>query len=290
MLVAFHKPESIDKTIQLLVRYGSKAKPIAGGTDVFVNYKSGKADIEHQVSLALLKELMGISRDDNGDIRIGAKVTLAELGKNEIIRMYIPVLAYAAEEVGCNSIRNRATIGGNLCNASPAGDIAPALIALNGIIEIIGPQGKRFIPAGDFFVGPGETVLNIDEIMVAVHVSIREKLGGSYIKLGIRKSMEISIASAACVVEAASDGTCTSARLVLGAVAPVPMLITECSELLEGKKLESIDAELIKQVAAMAEARTTPISDIRASAAYRKRMSFVLSQRAILSAIERIGW
>jgi CO/xanthine dehydrogenase FAD-binding subunit len=293
MIKGYCKPSTIAETLSIMKRYGSKAKLMAGGTDVMVNYNRGKLDFEQLISINGLPELQGIAVTEEDFIRIGANMTLSDIENDDTILTYAPILNEAASQVGSCAIRNRATIGGNLCNASPAGDIAPALMVMDAELELRGANGSRYLPIKEFFLGPAKTVAQEDEILVAVYIPQKKMHKCKFIKLGIRKSMEIAIVSVACVMSVNNDGKCDYARLALGAVAPTPILISTFAKRFEGRHLSDLSESDINQVAVDAAKLCSPISDIRASKEYRKKAAAILSERAIkcvLTEMEAMVW
>ncbi len=287
MLEYYLKPKTIKEAIELLKQYAKEATIVAGGTDVMVNLKTKKLKARGLISITEIKELVGITSESDGSFCIGACTTMSDITENAALKKAFPILSEAASELGSHSIRNRATIGGSLCNSSPAGELAPVLIALGATLELVGNNTSRKLLVEDFILGPGKNALQ-EEILTAITIPPRPNHVGKYIKFGTRKSMEISIVSAACVIETSLDKKCTYACLILGAVAPKPLVIPACSESLMGINLTQMDSNLVQKIADAASAAAMPISDIRASAEYRKRTAGVLAKRAIQEAWQKV--
>lgn len=275
----FHEPSSIDEACQIMAELGSKAKPLAGGTDLIVNMKKNIISPEHIVSLGRIDELkeLGFS---NGTLKIGARVTAAELAESERIKNSFSALNRGASSLGSPLIRNLATIAGNIVSARPAADLPPPLIAYGARIVLERASKERTIPLDEFFRGPGETNIEADEILKGVLLDKPlPNSGAGYIKLGIREALEISIVNVAVFISLDSpDGVIRSARIVLGAVAPIPMRAHSAEKVLIGERpSEALFAKASK--AAAQDSR--PIDDFRGSAEYRRAMVEVLTKRTL---------
>jgi carbon-monoxide dehydrogenase medium subunit len=222
----------------------------------------------------------------NGELRLGALATLNDLIRSPIIREHFPVLAYTASKMAGVQVRNLATVGGNLCNASPAADTAPPLIALNARAVIVGKNGERVVPLEEFFVGVGKSVLAPDEILREILVPrLFPPTHASYLKLEHRAAMDIAIVGVAVFVKpAVASGKQAvmgeDVRIVLGAVAPTPMRAKQAEEILRGKELTE---ERIREAARLAAGEAKPIDDVRGSAWYRREMVEVLTRRQLLA-------
>lgn len=276
----YHRPENLEEAIRLLSDLGDSARIIAGGTDVMVKLKNGKISAEHLVSLDCVPGIRGINLTTDGKIRIGAATLMSELEQDENVKKYAAVLAEAAGTVGCNSIRNRATIGGNIVNASPVSDTIPAVIVLGGTIEITGPEGIRCEEADTFFQGLGKTTLLKNEVVTAVYIPIRERQGSTYLKFGRRNAMELAIVSAACAISMAEDGTCNYAKMAIGAVTPKPTMLEEFETGMMGRGLAEIDEAFLDVMGEKASQAVSPRSSTRATAEYKKKTAGVLARRA----------
>jgi len=227
---------------------------------------------------------MGMNRNGRG-LRIGALVKHAALENSPLLRDGWGILASAAHKVGSPQVRHLGTLGGNLCNASPAADTAPALLVLEAEATLVRQEGERHIPLECFFTGPGLTALKEDEIFKEIFIP--EGPANSswvYLKLGRRKSLDLALTCVAVLLTLdPGTGTCRRARVALGAVSPTPMRARKTEEFLEGRRLEE---SVIREAGKIAQQECRPISDIRASAEYRKEMVMVLVERAIKKSLD----
>ncbi len=274
------KPATLAEAGGVLKKQSGKARIIAGGTDLLVEMKN--RSIQPQV-LVDIKSLPGLSHIEWGQkegLKIGALATINEIVISPVIREQFGILSQAAQTIGSMQVRNRGTIGGNLCNASPSSDTAPALLALGARVKIAGGTGERVIPLEEFFMGPGQTVLQPGEILTEILLPPPvPHTAGAYLKLGIRKAMEIALVNVGVVVSLDKrGGICREVKIALGAVAPTPIRSKKAEAALRGKPL--VD-EWITQAAQRASEEARPISDLRGSAEYRREMVRVLVQRAI---------
>lgn len=275
-------PRDLGGVVQALKKWKGRARLLAGGTNLIPDMRSGALVPEVIVDLSALEDLSSI-REVDGMISVGALTIISEVASSEIIRKQSPILASAASNLGNPLTRNRATIGGNLADASPAADTAPPLLVLETSVHTEAGGGKgREIPLDQFFQGPRQTVLEGDEIITEITFpKPRDPARGSHMKLGLRDSMAISVVSIAVMLE--MDGkVCQKARVALGAVAPTPIRANRVEDLLVGKE---IDPGVIDRCAALVKEEISPISDIRASAEYRTMAASVLLKRAIQQAL-----
>ena len=273
----FVRPRTLEEALLVLASDPLGFVPLVGGTDLLVRMKDGLRP-KGLLDLTAISELVGITVAD-GMVRIGAATTHAEIASSREVQTLLPALAEAAALVGSPAIRNRGTIGGNLANASPAADTVPPLLALSALVELAGPRGRRTVPVEAFAVGPGKTVRGPDELIVAVAVPVPGPMASSvFCRLGTRQAL--SIAKVSVALAAQRDGPCLrQVRVALGAVGPTVLRATGAEACLEGKEpsLEVLDEAAIK---VQADAR--PISDIRSTEAWRRRMCGVLLRRAVL--------
>jgi len=277
-----HRPKSLEEALELLATL-EKAKPIAGGTDLIPLMREVEVEVEHFIDLGGIGELRFIEEGD-GYIRIGAATTLSDLVDSTLIASKAPALWEAASSMGSVQIRNRGTIGGNLCNASPAADLAPPLIALGAEAEIRSVDEARWIPVEEVFAGPKVNSLAGDELLTSVRFKIPPRGAGSaFEKIGRRRGMTLALVNAAAYIELEGE-TCRSARIALGAVAEKPLRLREAEGRLMG---ERVSEELIEEVSELCSKLVRPIDDVRASAWYRREMSRVLSRKALLRAWRR---
>jgi carbon-monoxide dehydrogenase medium subunit len=241
---------------------------LAGGTDLLVKIKAGKLKPSVLIDLKKIPGLSGITTSGQS-IEIGALTTVRDIETSPLIIEQLNMLSTAAGKLGSVQVRNRATIGGNLCNAAPSAETAPSLLCLEAETEIIGNRGVRRVPLENFFSGPGQTVLREGEFLHKIVLPIPTiTTRGVYYKLSVRKAMDIAFVGVAVLVDI-TDEKINKVRIGLGAVSPTPMLVKEAENILVGQKL-SLD--LAKEVADVAAKACQPISDIRASAAYRREM------------------
>jgi len=278
------EPKTIDEACSLLAQYKEKARVIAGGTDLLVSMKKREISPQYLVNIKAIPGLDSIVYSQKEGLRLGALTTLYEIESSPIIRERFPILADAAHQTGTPHIRNVGTVGGNLCNAAPSADTAPPLIALQAKVKIRGLQGERTVALEDFFLGPGQSVLQAGEILTEILVpSPPAYTRGIYLKLPARTIIDIAVAAVAAVITLDAKGrTVVDARLVLGAVAPTPIRADIAEDIIRGKAIED---KLIEAAARAAAQQAKPISDVRGSADYRKEMVRVLVSQAIRQAV-----
>lgn len=281
----YFEPITLEEASSLLSEYGNKAKVIAGGTDLVPMMRERAVRPEYVISLGCLTGLNYIRFDSETGLRIGALTTIRSLEQSQQFQTRYAVISQAASQLGSIAIRNVATVGGNLCNASPSADMAPALIALSATTKLVSSIGERIVPLESFFTGPGTAVLRTGELMTEIQVPVPLwGVAGVYLKYSQRGGEDLALVGVTAVLTFGSkDGTCTDARIVLGAVAPIPMRARNAEELLKGKR---IDENLIKKAVQMASDESSPIADIRGSAEYRKEMVKVYTRDAIRQAAE----
>ena len=260
-----YAPDSVEELLELL-KSKPNAKLIAGGTDLLLQMKEGTAQPEIVVSLKNVEELGGFSVSKNG-YRLGTGMTLRRITRSNELTQNFPGLIYAAGVVASEQIRSLATLGGNICNASPSADMVPPLIALDAVVQLVSSQSQRELPLSEFFKGPGESVLKSGEIL---HSIFLPQPSGSmiYSKHAPRKYMDLAVVGVA-VRLAKKHGKINEARVALGAVGPVPFRAEKTEALLAGQTLTT---ELMREAGEMAAGECVPIDDIRGSAWYRKRM------------------
>jgi carbon-monoxide dehydrogenase medium subunit len=269
---AYHEPASLDEAVALLS--APNAQILAGGTDLLVELKEQLRRADTVVNIKKIPGLAGFAYDAKTGLRIGALATARELEISPILMEKYRSLVQSLRELGSIQVRHRATIIGNICRASPSADTIPPLIADGASIRIRGAVGERILPLEDFFLGPGKTVLKagdvVTEIVVPPPAADTRKI---YIKHGRRKAMELATVGVAVTHVPGAE-----TRIVLGAVAPTPIRARRAEDLLRGKALS---AELIARAAEAAVAESHPISNVRASAEYRREMVGVLTRRAL---------
>lgn len=280
----YFAPTTLAETAAILTRFEGQAKILAGGTDLLVEIKE---NLRHPAGVINLKKVPGLDSLTYAEatgLTIGALTTVRQVETSPLVKQHYPALAEAARTLGSIQVRNRATVAGNICRASPSADTPPPLIAADARALIFNPAGERTVSLADFFTGPGQTGLAPNEILRAITVPPpSSRTGQAYLKHGRRRAMELATVGVA--VNLTLDGdVCRSIRIVLGAVAPTPLRAVETEALLTGA---APDDSLIEQAAQMAMTEARPISDVRASADYRREMVGVLTRRAIRLALER---
>lgn len=273
----YHRVDSVKEAVALLKKGKGRLHPLAGGTDLLVQWKTGKKSPEGVVDLKGIADLRGIRRKE-GAVVIGPCTTLAEITSSPLLKKRLPILPAVASMMGSPQVRNRGTLGGNLANAAPSADMAPPLIALDAKVQILGPKGRKTHPISSFFLGPGKTLLKPGSLLVAVKVPF-PKRGTKVVfhPLTLREAMDISIASVAVAVRKEKKKI-VHARIVLGAVAPVPLRAEKASASLRGTAGTPED---IVAAARAASREAKPISDQRGSRTYRRDMIEVLVERAL---------
>jgi len=276
------RPNSMGEAFQALGAYDNPFV-LAGGTDLLVWMKRDVHVPECVVDLKGIPDLNSIRYEDG--FRFGALTTVREVETSLLVREKIPTLCEAAGSLGSVQIRNRATIGGNLCNASPAADMAAILLALDAEVTVASPKGEKMVPLNEFFAGPQQTVLAKEEVLSEITIpTATEACKGVYLKHGPRKAMDIGTVNIAILLDADSEShCCNQIRISLGAVAPTPMRAGEAEALAQGKTLTP---EVIREVAETAAGEANPISDFRASADYRRELIKGLVAKGISKILE----
>jgi len=278
----YFAPREIKEALDILSCYGNEIKVIAGGTDLLVQYYDRLYEVSGWLDLRCIKELKEIKIDEDKMI-IGAMVTHAQLEKSEDIKKYFPVLSRAAADIGSPQIRNRGTIGGNIANASPAGDLLPTLMAYGAQFRLLSNHGEIVVLAEEFFIGPKKTILKPDQLLTQIMIPLScEITHGSWIKIGKRKALAIATITLALVVKMAEDNkTIKEARTCLGSVAPTPIEIKEIGQKMVGKQFNQLDFNQLGQIA---EDMIAPIDDIRGTREYRKDVA----KKIMIHALEEI--
>ncbi len=280
----YEAPGSIDEAVALLAAANGGARVLAGGTDLLVQLRAGLISPELIVDVKRIPETRTITSEDGG-FRIGAAVSGAELGDHPDVRQAWPGVVEAMELIGSTQIQGRASLGGNLCNASPAADSVPAMIAAGMVCTIAGPDGRREAAVADVATGPGETSLGRGELIVDFHLPARPaRTGDAYLRFIPRTEMDIAVVGAGICLSLDGDGVCAAARVVLGAVAPRALLVEEAAAALIGSRVD--DAALARLDAA-AQAACRPIDDKRGTVEYRTKVVGVMARRAAAIALDR---
>jgi carbon-monoxide dehydrogenase medium subunit len=281
--VHYAAPQTVDEALQILA-HEPGATPFAGGTDLFIQYRAGMRPISTFVDLKRIPELIRVSIDVAG-LQLGAAASAAQITDIPDVTRLWPGLAEAVSLIGSTQIQGRGSVGGNLCNGSPAADTTCALIVNRAVCVISGPSGQRRVPVEAFCTGPGRTVLSRGELLVTIEVP-RPAPGtaDAYLRLIPRTEMDIAVAGAAVSVTIDANGVCTAARVAIGAVAPTALVVPEAADALVGSRL---DAESIHRAGEQASRAARPITDKRGTIEYRRAIAGVLTRRAAESAAAR---
>jgi CO/xanthine dehydrogenase FAD-binding subunit len=281
-------PQSLQEAIDLLARANGEGRPLAGGTDLIAQMKENRRSPTLVVDVKRIPELNVLSCDEQHGLRVGAAVSCAHIAFFAPVREHFPALAEACALIGSVHIQNRAALGGNFCNAAPSADAVPPVLSYGGKVMIAGPHGRRELPAEDFFVGPGQTVLGKGEVLVQIDIPLPPaRSGASYLRFIPREEMDIAVAGVGSFVQLSVDRQrCEHARITLAAVAPTPLRAREAEAFLVGKTL---DQATLTQAGELAAKAAKPISDVRGSAAYRIELVKVLTGRTLQKALERVS-
>lgn len=282
----YRAPDSLGEALALLASHPGQARPLAGGTDLIPQMREGRRQADLVIDLKRIPELTAVTFDPQTGLTLGAAAACFEVCHHPLVRQHYPGLVDGVHVIGAVQIQFRATVGGNLCNASPAADSIPALIAHGAACVIAGPGGTRTVPVEAFCTAPGRTVLGPGELLVAVHVPPPPaRFGAHYLRFIPRQEMDIAVVGAAAAVTLTADGQhFAAARVALGAVAATPLLIPEAGAYLTGRPVQ---AEAVAEAARLAQAAARPIDDMRGTAVFRRHLSAVLTRRALEGAIER---
>lgn len=275
-------PETLQQACALLGQH-KDARVLAGGTDLIVKMKSGLMKPVYVVSLKRLRELKGVRYQPGVGVLIGARTTHNELVASAVLREKFSSVCSAAASMAGNQIRNVGTVGGNLVNAVPSADLPPILIVLRAQVRIAGAAGERAVALEDFFIGPGQTVLQPGEILAEVVLPEQQTTGSNYIKFGLRKAEALAVVGVASAVTMNGE-VMAEVRIALGAVAPTPLRARAAEDLLRGQKPTP---ELLARAGQLAAAAAKPISDIRGSAEYRSHLVAVLTRDSLKAAVEK---
>ncbi len=284
---AYVAPQSVDEVVSVLSEHaqsGERVQILAGGTDLLVQMRS--VDRAPRTILDI-KKLGETNRLDIGadKIYIGAAIPSAELFENQELKSLLPGLLEASDLIGSTQIQGRATMGGNLCNASPAGDTIPAMIAVGAVCDIANAGGGRQLPVEDFVTGVGTNALQDGEFLLGLKIPRpAPHSADAYLRFIPRTEMDIAVAGAGVSVTVESDGTCSAARVGIGAVAPTALLVPAAAEALVGS---SLDEDALQAAGEACTAAASPISDKRGTVEYRRKVVAVLCRRAAEIAKQR---
>ena len=278
---SYYHPTEINTLFDLMKKSGSSFRLLAGGTDLLVRLKTGRINPSAVIDIKGIPDLQGGIRQAADFITLGGMTLMATLESDPVIKQYFPALAEAAHNVGSVQIRNRATIAGNICNASPAADSAPSLLIYNAKVHCVSSNGSRILPLHEFITGPGRTALTLSELVKEIILPIPpENQAAAFTRLTRRKGVDLATINLCCQVS-----TSGMTRFALGAVGPVPFIVEEGDGYLSSTKVSAEDKK--SRIKAMME-QAAPITDVRASKEYRQAMLTVLGQRALTIALERL--
>jgi carbon-monoxide dehydrogenase medium subunit len=280
----FEAPKSLEAAVALLSGANGVARVLAGGTDLLIQMRGGRVEPALLVDIKGIPELTSIVAEKGG-YRLGAAVTAMEMSEHAAFAKAWPGLTEAAMLIGSYQIKGRATVGGNLCNASPAADSVPALIAAGATVSIVGPNGRREVKAEDVATGPGKNSLAKGEIVASFLLPPRTPHSGdAYLRFIPRTEMDIAVVGAGINLTLDAKGVCSQARVVLGAVAERALLVQAAADALIGT---TVDAAALARMGAAASAACKPIDDKRGTKAYRIKVSGVMARRAAAIALDR---
>jgi CO/xanthine dehydrogenase FAD-binding subunit len=284
----YSAPASLAEALSLLKKGGKAVKLLAGGTDLIIQLKDKKVNPGTLIDIKKIPELNRLELDSAKTLHIGAAVPLSDIIAFPPVRQYFGILYQGCSIIGAERIRNRATMGGNICNAAPSADSAPALMCLGARAIVAGKKGYRVIPIESFFRGPGQTSLGADELLVEIEIpDPPAHSAGYYMRLTPREEMDIAVVGAGSfLVRAARGKECREARIALGAVGPTPVRVTEAETFLKGKVLDSDTIEKASEIAAKS---ASPISDVRGSSEYRREIVKVLVRHTLQKSWEAIN-
>lgn len=284
--IDYAAPKTIAEAVALLAEKGDRARVLAGGTDIIVQVREGRRDLDLLVDVKYIPEVNELTFDPKQGLRLGAAVPCYRIYEHQEIARAYPGLIDAVSLVGGIQIQSRASVGGNLCNASPAADTIPPVIAYEGAAVVAGPKGTREVPVEKFCTSPGRTVLGPGEFLVSLRLPPPKRHSGAcYLRFIPRNEMDIAVVGAGVALTLDENRSrCLAARVALAAVAPTPLLVPEAgAALVDG----ALSEQLIDRAATLAQQAARPISDMRGDADYRRHLVGVLTRRALRGAIAR---
>lgn len=279
-------PKTVEEAVNVLEKHGDKARPLAGGTDLLVQARGNKWDLEAVVDVKKIPEAMKLEASDDGLI-IGSGVPCYQIYENEEVKKHYAGIVDGAFIIGGIQIQSRAAIGGNLCNAAPSGDAICPLIVYGATANIAGPNGERKVAVEDFCIGPGKTVIKNGELLVSISVpKPAERSGAAYERFIPRNEMDIAVAAVGSSILLGSDGKIQDARIALASVGPTPVFATKASASLIGK---DANEESFAEAAKIAKSECSPIEDMRGTVEQRQHLVEVITKRTLSKSLERIG-
>lgn len=282
----YHAPTTLGEAVSLLFEKGERARPMAGGTDLIVQMRSGRFNLERVVDIKRIKEVNELSFDSAGGLTLGAAVPCNKIYGNAAVETAYPALVDAVRSIGGIAIQSRASVGGNLCNAASCANSAPPLMVLGATCLIAGPAGTRTVPLESFFTGSGKTIVAPGELLVSIHVPAPVPgLGARYLRFTPRAEMDIAVVGVGASVLLGDDGeTIEMARIAMSVVAATPVMAPLAGASLAGQKISD---EAIEAAAALARQEAQPRTSMRGIAPHRRHLIGVLTKRALHDAIRR---
>lgn len=282
----YRAPATVAEAVTLLAEKGERARPLAGGTDLLVQMRAGRFELERVVDVKRIPELSELAYDPVAGLTLGAAVPCCRIYEDPQVRAAYPALVDAVSSIGGIAIQGRATVGGNLCNAASCANSAPPLMVLGAVCRIAGPNGAREVPVEAFFTGSGRTVLQPGELLVSIQVPAPQPgLGARYLRFTPRAEMDIAVVGVGASVLLSEDGaTIRRSRIALSVVAATPILAPEAGASLEGKP---VSPEAIVEAARLAQQAARPRTTMRGTAPHRRHVVGVLAERALWGAIRR---
>lgn len=282
----YARVSSVDEAVALLAKHNGGARVLSGGTDLLVALREGRLSTDLVVDIKGIPDVEEMAYSPDSGLSLGAAVPCHRMYNDAELAATYPGLMDSAHLIGGVQIQGRASMGGNLCNASPAADSIPALIAHNAVAIVAGPHGRREVAVEDFCTAPGRTVLEAGEFLVSMQMPAPQPgFGAAYLRFIPRNEMDIAVVGVGASVQLSADGTTIeSARVALAAVAPIPLYVEAAGAALAGK---TVSDEAIAEAATIAQDAAKPIDDMRGTAVYRKHLVAVLTRRTLTIAIER---
>lgn len=282
--IDYAAPQSLDEAVALFKQHGENARALAGGTDLLVQMREGRRRNGFVIDIKKIPQVSDINWDPLKGLTLGAAAPCYRIAANEDVQEHYPGLHDVVEMIGGTPIQGRASVGGNLCNASPSADSIPMLIAYGAIAHIVGPGGVRHLPVEEFCTAPGQNALGPKEFLASIHLPPPEPHSGArYLRFIPRNEMDIAVVGVGVNVTLEGDKF-ASARVALAAVAPTPLFVPAAGEALAG---QPVSAESIAKAGEAAQAAATPIDDMRGTAKYRKHLCAVMTRRALEDAVKR---
>lgn len=282
----YEAPKSVPEAVQMLADARGRVHVLAGGTDLIVRMKSGHVEPDVVIDIKRIKDLQQLRKNSAGT-SIGAAVSCRTLGRHRTVGKAWPGVVEAACLIGSDQIQGRCTVSGNLCNASPAADTVPALIAADASVQIVGPDGERGVPVEDFLKGPGKSILKKAEMVTSIELPPRRtRQADAYLRFTPRTEMDIAVVSAAVNLTLDREHVICEARVALGAVAATAIRVPAAEQALIGNTL---DEQTLQALAEACSAACKPINDKRGTVEYRTRVAGVLAKRAAQAAFTRAG-